>query len=61
VLPQLIPAGELVIVPFAVPLFQTYSVTGTGLNVATTDNGPVTVSAQVELVPVHAPDQPVNT
>jgi hypothetical protein len=59
VAPQLMPAGELVIVPDPVPLFVAVSAKVCRLNVAVTDFAAVidTVHAPV---PVQAPLQPAN-
>jgi hypothetical protein len=59
VVPQLMPVGDDVMVPVPVPVLVTVSVMP-GWNVAVTDLAAVIATAQV-VVPVQAPDQPVNT
>ena len=58
--PQLIPVGELVIVPLPVPvllIFNEYC--GIALNVAVTLFAALMLTAQVP-VPLHGPPQPAN-
>jgi hypothetical protein len=60
VAPQLIPAGELVIVPVPVPVLAICTVSWVVVaNVAVTETSAVGVTAHVP-VPLQAPDQPVN-
>jgi hypothetical protein len=57
--PQLIPEGLLVTVPWPLPDFETVR-TGLLVNVAVTDLGPFIASVHVVVVPVHAPPHPAN-
>lgn len=60
--PQLIPVGDDVTVPLAVPFLETLNVkfVGETLNVAVTDLAAVIETMQLP-EPVQAPDQPANT
>jgi hypothetical protein len=61
VLPQLIPAGALVTVPFPVLVTVRTAVEGAALNVAMTFRLAFIVTAQVAPeVPLQAPPQPAN-
>jgi hypothetical protein len=60
VTPQLMPAGELVTVPAAVPALVTVSVSGIGVKVAVTVFAALMDTVQVVVVPVQAPDQLVK-
>ncbi len=60
VVPQLMPAGELVTTPDPVPAKLTVRVPGAVLNVAVTDAFALSVTVQV-LVPLQAPVHPVKT
>jgi hypothetical protein len=56
------PAGALVTVPTPVPDLPTVSVyNGNGWNAAVTDLAAIIGMVHVAVVPVHAPDQPLNT
>ncbi len=60
VAPQLIPAGVLVTVPVPVPVLVMDNWTGIAVKLALTVFAALMVTVQVAVVPVHAPDQPLN-
>lgn len=60
VTPQLMPAGELVMVPVPVPVRVMVNATGAGTKVAVTAFAALMVTEQVLAVPAQAPDQPLN-
>ena len=60
VVPQLMPAGELVTVPLPAPALVSVRLKVCNVNVAVTDCAALMVTTQ-EAVPVHAPLHPVNT
>jgi hypothetical protein len=60
VVPQLMPAGELVTVPVPAPAFVSVRLKVCNVNVAVTDCAALMVTTQ-EAVPVHAPLHPVKT
>ena len=60
VVPQLMPAGLLVIVPAPVPALVTVNCTGTALKLAVTVFAAFMVTVQALAVPVQAPDQLVK-
>ena len=60
VVPQSIPAGALVIVPLPVPVLLTVNAICVMTKFALTDWAWLSVTAQVLVVPVQAPDQPLK-
>jgi hypothetical protein len=60
IVPQLMPAGELVTLPLPVPAFVKFREKPWTVNVAVTDRAALMVTTH-EPVPLHAPLQPVNS